>query len=188
MKIDYNAPVVLSFTLFCLLVQIINHTLLPSLTDTFFTVRGLFSFANPLDYLRVFTHSAGHSGFQHLLGNSFILLLLGPILEEKYGSEKLGFVMIITTVATALVNIILFDSGVRGASGIVFAFIVLASIVNVKKGTIPLTFILIFCIHVGGEIMNTLKADHISQSAHIIGGVVGAVLGFLMVKEKKGGV
>ncbi len=184
MKIDYNAPVVLTFTLICLAVLLIDSVVPIKFTDNFFTVYGTFNAASPLDYLRLVTHSMGHSGFQHFLNNSLLLLLLGPILEERYGSLKLLAVMFFTSIVTAVFNIIMSDTGVRGASGIVFAFIILASIVNVKKGTLPLTFILIFIIYIGGEITSLFKADNVSQSAHIVGGIVGAVFGFIVNNRK----
>jgi len=41
-----------------------------------------------------------------------------------------------------------------GASGVVFMFILLSSFVNFKKGRIPITFILVVIIYLGGEVMN----------------------------------
>ncbi len=183
MRLDYNSPVVLTFTLLCLAVQVIDSTVSTKVTDSFFTVYSTFDFKSVLDYVRLFTHSIGHSGFQHLLSNSFILLLLGPILEEKYGTKNMILVIASTAFVTAVINILFFTNGVRGASGVVFAFIVLASIVNLKKGTIPITFLLVFLIHVGGEVVNSFKDDSISQMAHIIGGLVGAVFGFLLTQS-----
>ncbi|MDY4507258.1 MAG: rhomboid family intramembrane serine protease [Candidatus Faecousia sp.] len=37
--------------------------------------------------MRCFTHVFGHVGFDHFLGNAMCLLLIGPMLEEKYGSK-----------------------------------------------------------------------------------------------------
>ena len=63
--------------------------------------------------------------------------------------------------------------------------ILLSSFVNVKKGEIPLTFILISLFYVGNELLNALRADQISQFAHIIGGLCGAGFGFLLGGKKE---
>jgi len=64
--------------------------------------------------------------------------------------------------------------------------ILLASLVNFRKGEVPLTFILIMVIYLGREVFNALaakvtpgSANNISQFAHIIGGLVGSFFGFL---------
>lgn len=185
MKIDYNSPVVLTFILGCFLIQGLTSTIIPNLNQNLFMVYGQFTFGNPLDYFRLFSHIMGHGDFNHLFGNSIYLLLLGPILEERYGSLNILFVMLVTAIFTAFLNIILFDTAVLGASGVVFAFIVLSSIVNVKEKHIPLSFILVFVVYVGGEILNIFSTDNISQTAHIVGGLTGAVMGFGITKKRR---
>ena len=50
------------------------------------------------------------------------LLLLGPMLEEKYSSQTLAAVIAITAFITSFVNYIFFPSvALCGASGVVFA-------------------------------------------------------------------
>ena len=74
--------------------------------------------------------------------------------------------------------------GLCGASGVVFAFILLSSFVSVREGEIPVTFILIAVIFIGQELYNGLFVkDNISQLGHIIGGVVGSVIGFALNKK-----
>ena len=178
MKIDYNAPVVLTFALAVIAVQLVSSLLLPALIPTFFAVRSTFSFTNPLDYLRLVSHVLGHGSFAHLTSNLLFILLLGPVLEEKYGSPAILLVILVTALSTGLINVLFFSTSLMGASGIVFAFIILVSIVNVRRGTIPLTFILVFILFIGGEILQGLTEDTISQMAHIVGGIIGAVYGF----------
>ena len=76
------------------------------------------------------------------MGNASYILLLGPMLEEKYGSVKILGIMAVTAFVTSLVNSLLFPNvALTGASGIVFAFILLTSFTGFKEGEIPLTFI-----------------------------------------------
>lgn len=179
-SITFNAPAVLTFVMICFVVTLVGIFTKQASTTLLFTVYRS-SLLDPLTYLRFFTHVFGHAGWSHFLGNSCYLLLLGPMLEEKHGSKLLVIVMVITALVTGLINFIFFPNiGLCGASGIVFAFIVLASFTGFKKGEIPLTFILVVVIYIGQQIVDGLfTKDNISQMAHIIGGAVGAVVGYI---------
>lgn len=178
MRISYNAPVVLTLTLGCVAIMLVDTlTGGKSFTHTFFTVYPVFNVDNPLDYLRLFTHALGHSGWGHLVSKFTFILLLGPILEEKYGSKALVTMMFTTALVTGILNVLFFSTGLLGASGLVFMFIILSSITNLQKGEIPLTFILISVLFLGQEVWNAFKDDNVSQFAHIIGGIFGAVFG-----------
>ncbi|MEO1653978.1 MAG: rhomboid family intramembrane serine protease, partial [Bacteroidota bacterium] len=75
----------------------------------------------------------------------------------------------------------LFNNALLGASGVVFMMILLVSFANARKGTIPLTFILIALLFLGKEIYSALFThDNISQFAHIIGGLCGGVFGYVI--------
>ena len=186
MRITYNSPVILTITFICVIVLGVDVFAGQTLTRTFFTVYPTFSFSNPIDYLRLFTHALGHANWLHLVSNFTFILLLGPILEEKYGSKTLLLMMFITALITGILNALFFSTALLGASGIVFMFIILSSITNFRKGEIPLTFVLISVLFLGKEVMNIFNADNISQFAHIIGGIFGGVFGLRMSKDNQG--
>ena len=142
-----------------------------------------------MTYVRFVTHIFGHSGWSHFIGNASYLLLLGPMLEEKHGSKELIEVISITAVITGIVDYIFFwNVGLCGASGVVFAFIILASFTGFKEGEIPLTFILVAAIFIGQQVYEGIAVhDDISNMAHIVGGIVGAVIGYLLNKKSKYG-
>jgi GlpG protein len=145
------------------------------------------SLASPLTYLRFFTHAAGHGNFAHFIGNMMYILLLGPLLEEKYGSTAVLQIIIITAFITGLINFIFFPNiSLLGASGVVFAFILLSSITSAKEREIPLTFILVAVIFIGQQIYEGLFVEsYISNLTHILGGIVGAILGFLHIMRRQ---
>ena len=175
--ISYNAPVVLTFALVSLIALILNMLTNGMTTRLFFSVyRSNFRLAY---VIRLVGHCLGHANWSHYAGNMTLFLLLGPILEDKYGSGKLLLMIVITAVISGLLNILLFPQiALLGASGIVFMFIVLTSASCMVDDRIPLTMILIIVIYLGAEVMNALtKQDSISQFTHIIGGVCGAVFG-----------
>jgi len=181
MRIKYNAPTVLTFTLLCALVMLLSQSLLPNLNLYWFMVpgRGYFNFASLRSWVTLFTHIMGHANWSHLISNFTLILLIGPMLEENYGSSEMLLMISITALATGILNIIFFKSALLGASGVAFMMILLSSFTNFSKGEIPLTFILVLVLYMGVQIFNLFKDDNISQFAHIIGGLCGSFFGFL---------
>jgi membrane associated rhomboid family serine protease len=176
-RIRYNAPVILTFALVSLVVLGLDALTGRAIGPRFFAAPPDLALANPLIYLRLVTHIAGHQGWAHLAGNFTIILLVGPILEERHGSRALLAMIVITAVVTGIVNALLSDSWVMGASGIAFMLIVLASRTGSGVG-IPLTFILVAVMFLGPELVGAFREDRISQLAHFVGGACGAVFGF----------
>lgn len=187
MRISYNSPVILNFSLAATTISVINFlTRKPGsygLLDPFTSLGGSFHFDYLPNYFGFFLYAFNHADFTHLIGNLTFILLLGPILEEKYGSRKLTEVILLTIVTTGLLNSLLFSTGIIGASGIVFTFIILVSITNRQSGKLPLTFIIIFTLYVGKEVYMGLFEDQISQFGHIMGGIVGSVYGLKISKR-----
>jgi GlpG protein len=178
-KIVLNAPVILAFAALCLIVTLLGIQSGGRILHNYFTTYRA-SLSSFWTYFRAFSHVLGHSGWAHFANNMCYILLLGPMLEEKYGGKRIVGVILITALATAVINFIFFPSvGILGASGVVFAFILLTSFTGFGSGEIPITFILVAAIYLGQEIINGLiGADNISQMAHIIGGAVGALAGW----------
>ena len=134
LKISFNSPVVLTFAILMFVATLLGMASNYSITRALFSTSrsGLL---NIMTYVRLFTHVIGHWSFQHFISNVSVLLLLGPMLEEKYGGGVLVEVILITAVITGVINNVLFPfSCLAGASGVVFAFIILASFTEFKKG------------------------------------------------------
>lgn len=183
-KITFNAPVVLTFVVICFIATMLGIITQGRSTQAVFMTYHS-SLKNPMTYIRFITHVFGHLGWGHFIGNASYLLLLGPMLEEKYGSDRIIIVIAITALATSLINYIFFENvALCGASGIVFAFIVLASFTGFKAGEIPLTFILVVIIFIGQQVYEGITIqDNISNMAHIVGGIVGACVGYGLNKD-----
>ena len=185
LRVSVNAPAVLGFAGICLLAQVLNLITGGASNRALFSVYRS-SFLDPLAYLRCVCHVFGHADFSHLMNNMLYVLILGPMLEEKYGTANMIIVMLATALVTGLLNLLLFP-GVRllGASGIVFAMLLLSSITVTEDGAIPLTFILVAALYIGQQVYEGLfLRDNVSQLTHIAGGVVGSVLGFVMNRNK----
>ena len=184
LRITMNAPVVLCFAFICAAVTVIGAITQEGSTRLLFSTYGS-SWSDPLTYVRLFTHVLGHASFAHMVENMAYILLLGPILEEKYGARNLILVILATALVTGLVHNLLFpNTALLGASGVVFAFILMTSFTEFRDGEIPLTFILVAVIYLGQQIWDGITVkDHVSNLTHIIGGLVGAGAGYLLNKK-----
>ena len=170
LKVSFNSPVVLWFSIICLGALIAGIITQGATTTKFFSVYRS-SLTSPLTWFRI-----------------TLLLVVGPMLEEKYGSSNVLFVILTTAIVTGVVNYIFFPRvQLLGASGVVFAFILLSSFTSIREGTIPVTFILVAIIYIGGQIYDGIFVrDNVSNLTHIIGGAVGSGLGYVLTKNKMG--
>ncbi|NLY43628.1 MAG: rhomboid family intramembrane serine protease [Clostridiaceae bacterium] len=178
-RIHYNSPVILTLTFLSFGVLVLSN-LTNKVSDYL-----LFSVyrSDPKDilfYFRLFGHVLGHVNWEHFINNYLLILVIGPVMEEKYGSKKMIQMILITALITGILNILVSNYALLGASGIVFMLILLSSFVNLQKGKIPLTTLLVAFIFFAREIENAVfSVDNISQLTHIAGGVCGGIFGFV---------
>jgi membrane associated rhomboid family serine protease len=95
-------------------------------------------------------------------------------------------VIAVTAAITGIINYLLFPNvALCGASGVVFAFIILSSVTSVRTGEIPLTFILVAIIFLGQQVIQGVFAtDNISNLSHFAGGVIGGAAGFGLGRDR----
>lgn len=183
-KLHYNSPVILTFFFLSLAALILGEV------SQGWTTRNLFSVyrspVTPLFFVRLFGHVLGHSGYAHFSGNMVLFLVMGPPMEEKYGSRSLLAGILLTALVSGLLQCLLFPgSALLGASGIVFMLILLSSLAGMKAGTIPLTLILVSVIYLGQEIFSALFVqDNVAHFMHLVGGLCGAGFGLFLVRKK----
>ena len=184
-RISVNAPTLLGYCFVCTVVHLLSCTLVPGLSrflsieDDYF---GLNS-TNPLTYLRLITHVLAHSSLDHLKGNLLYLLLVGPSVEHEFGSRNLLFVILIVAMFSAIAHIAVGSSNTHqlGASGVVFSFILLNSLVSATSNTIPLSFLITAVIWVGDELWKIIFSDdNVSHHAHLTGAIVGSCIGMYL--------
>lgn len=185
-QFDYNSVVIITYLLVCLIAWFVNIITRGKTNELFFENYRSSPF-NPLTYIRLFTHCIGHKDLDHLIRNFLYILLIGPMIEEKYGSKNLIIMFLITSLIIALFNIIFTNKTVLGASGNVYMLIVLSSFSNISDGRIPLTVVLICIFYVIGEMKNTIvdRKSKIYHDGHLIGALCGLLFGiyFLYFKQ-----
>ena len=186
LKISYNAPVSLTFALLALAALILGNVTNGWTTANLFSVYRC-SLADPLAWFRFFGHVLGHSGYAHYIGNIVLILVLGPNLEDRFGSWNVFWAILFTALVSGVIQFIFFPgTALLGASGIVFMMILLSSFGGVRNGVIPTTLILVAVFYLAGELWDAIFVDdNVSQLTHIVGGLCGTFLGFALSGKKR---
>lgn len=185
-KFDYNSPVILTYAIICVVLLIINNMTKGWFNSMFLISYGHPSLLNPLTYLRGLLHIFGHVNWNHLLNNMILMMLVGPAVEERYGSWNLCIMIFTDAVVTAVINGIFSSHGIIGASGVVFMLIILSAFTNMRKGKIPISLCIVSALYFGQEIYSAISTpnDGVSRLGHILGGVVGLVYGIIFYNMK----
>lgn len=176
MKITFDSKATLILASLSLIGLFFVNTSMES--GSIFILNGDFQESNPVWYISTLTYIFGHADFEHVIGNLSIILLLGPLVELKFGWQKFSLMVVSTAILTAILHTLLWDNGLIGASGIAFMLIVVTSLLNTRGKDIPITFILVVLLFLGQEIYSSFKNDQISHFAHLFGGAMGAFWGF----------
>ena len=186
-QFDYNSKVILTYLFICLGAWILNIITRGKSNKKLFQSYRSSPF-NPLTYIRMFTHCIGHKDLDHLISNFLYILLVGPMIEEKYGSINLIVMFAITSLVIAIFNIIFTDNTILGASGNVYMLILLSSFTNISEGKIPLTVILICIFYVLGEIKRSITEHNskVYHDGHLIGALCGILFGVFFLYFPQG--
>jgi len=180
-NLQYNSVLILTYFFISFFALIMNYMTKGKSNDLLFSSYRS-SLLNPFTYIRMVTHAIGHSNWKHFSSNFLYILLIGPMIEEKYGTINLLIMMVITAVVIGVINSLISNKRILGASGIVFMLIVLSSFVNIEMGKVPITLILIFIFYIVNEILDGLfKKDDVSHLCHLIGAVCGIFFGFYLM-------
>lgn len=180
---DYNSPVIITYLIISIVAWFLNIITKGKSNKVLFT-NYRSSPLNPLTYIRLFTHCIGHKDWDHLASNFLYILLIGPMIEEKYGSINLLIMLLLTSLFIALFNIIFNNYYITGASGNVYMLIVLSSFSNISEGKIPITLILIFLFYISTEIKKSILEGNkkVYHDGHLIGAICGVLFGFFFLK------
>jgi membrane associated rhomboid family serine protease len=183
-RVQYNSPMVLTYALLALAVLALNHWTQGLSNALVFSIYRS-PLTDPLLYVRLFGHVLGHANLAHYFDNMVLILLVGPMLEEKYGSKWLGIMMLVTALVTGLLFLAVSEHALLGGSGLVFMLILLSSFTNLQRGRVPLTLILAVIIFIGREAVTGATTEtNISHLTHIIGGICGAIFGYVFNKKE----
>jgi rhomboid protease GluP len=139
------------------------------------------------EFWRLFTPIFVHSGFAHLLFNSFSLVLFGPALERILGKAKFLLVYLLTGIAANVATLLLEPPTYThvGSSGAIFGlFGFYIAISMFRKDLLSKeNSQMIITIAVIGVIMTFMQAN-INITAHIFGLIAGFFTGRVLLFKR----
>ena len=109
LAVQYNSPVILTFFLLSLGALFLGQYTGGWTTTHLFSVYRS-SLKDPLFYIRLFGHVLGHGSWDHFLNNMLLLLVVGPPMEEKYGSLPLLKGILLTALISGILQCALFPA------------------------------------------------------------------------------
>ena len=207
LKISYDAPVTLSFVIICAILFILNNFVIKNgLLENFLaspTTQGgalPFMVKEPLSYLRLLLYifGAGNGGAgvlnagagiagvatgAVLLTNLILIMLLGPAMEERYGSVIIGIMIFVSGLFAGVLNACFCVTSLVGAVPVVCMMIFLNAFMSFSKKTFPLSFAAVIVLFVFLEIFNGAGAVKIVIC--IAGGLCGSLFAFLTSPKVK---
>lgn len=185
-SILYDAPVTVTFALIVIFIFLVDGAIFKDLLSTQYllsptAVNGAnpFNFKVPLSYVQVLFHVFASAEQSTLLSNVIIVLLLGPILEEKYGSVIIGMMMLLSALLSGVLNSSFCLYGASGADPIVFMFVLLNSYISISKKKIPLSAVIVLILFISSEFYAKNPNGFNGILVNIAGGLCGSLLAFL---------
>lgn len=115
--------------------------------ENYFHVRKIQSWENSIHLINFLTYALFDGGrLSNISYPMMMIVVLGPIIEERIGSIQLAFISILTILINGILYSILFTQKLYGPTCVAYMMILLAYFVNIKKGERPISFILILLV------------------------------------------
>lgn len=144
----------------------------------------------PLDFNRIYgilSYPFIHSDLNHLLNNTYPILILGGIISEVY--KKISVKVFCYSYIISGLLLWIFgprDVTIIGASGIIYAlgsFILFSGFIRKQPRLMILSFLVIFLNFFNLWGLIEIKQDKISQTAHLCGVIAGIIISVLLKNE-----
>lgn len=191
-KFTFDAPVTLAFSAISLVLFLINTFVCKGkLTEVFLaspTVSGgelPFVTSNFLSYLRLIFYVFSANTASALMTNLIFILLLGPSMEERYGSVVIGIMIIFSALFSGVLNACFCKTSLQGAIAVVFMMIFLNSFMSFSKKKIPVSFLAVFILFIVRECFGKSADEMVGILIGIAGGLCGSLFAFLTSPKAK---
>ena len=200
-KVAYDAPVTLTFVIVCAIIFLLNMLLakggktggLEKIFASPTNQTGVLPFipSVPLSYVRllfyIFGAAAGEASV--LFTNLILIMLLGPAMEERYGSAIIGIMIFVSALFSGVLNACFCSDCLIGAVPVVCMMIFLNAFMSFSKKKFPLSFAAVMVFFVLLQIFS--GAGVVQIIICIAGGLCGSLFAFLtspkVKAEKKAG-
>ncbi|MCR5284476.1 MAG: rhomboid family intramembrane serine protease [Treponema sp.] len=190
LKFSYDAPVTLTFVLISAILFILSTYVIKSgavsillASPTSQTGNLPFIVKQPLSYLRLLLYIFGSSDINVLLSNLIMIVMLGPAMEERYGSVIIGLMIFVSALFSGVLNACFSADSLLGALPVICMMVFLNAFMAFSKKTVPLTFIFVIVLIAFMQIFSGTGA--VKFFICIAGGLCGSLFAFLTSPKVK---
>ncbi len=190
LKFSYDAPVTLSFVIICALLFLLNTLVIKNgalgkILASPTTQAGALPFIlkQPVSYLRLLLYIFGSGEVNNFITYILIVLLLGPAMEERYGSVIIGIMIFVAALFSGVLNACFCVESLTGPVPVVCMMIFLTAFMSFSNKTVPITFLATIIFFVYFSITSGIGAVRLIIC--IAGGLCGSLFAFLTSPKVK---
>lgn len=198
LKFIFDSPVVLVFSVVSAVIFISDLILKLNLSEKIFECPGAksvpaFDFKSALSYVKLVIYPFGGENSTSFFLNIGFILLLGPVLEERYGSIMLALMIFITSLVGGVLTACVSTFGIYGCGGIVFMMIILSVLSVFIKKQLPVSWIFIFTLYLAFSLFSGKKIsgfmpfmqNNVPVFIQLASGICGSLFGFFVCPKKR---
>jgi membrane associated rhomboid family serine protease len=186
LKFHYDSPVMITFAIITLFVFILDTFALKGklkamwlVTPTAADGQFPFAFSDFPSILRLFIHVFGYSQNEILICNLIFILLLGPQMEERYGSVIIGIMIFVSSLFSGVLNACFCKNAVCGAEPIVFMLILLWTMMQLSRSKISASAIAVIALFITMLVFRKNPNGVVGLVVIAAGGLCGSLFAFL---------
>ena len=186
LKFVYDAPVMLSFVLAVLVIFMLDTFVFKGtlaekwlLSPTAAEGSLPFAFSDFTSILRLFLHVLGGRDIPFLICNLIFILLLGPQMEERYGSVIIGIMIFVAALFSGVLNACFCKVPVSGSEPVVFMLILLCAMMHLSRSKVSASALAVIILF---AVMLVLRKNPNGTAGVLItlaGGLCGSLFAFL---------
>ncbi|MBP5568442.1 MAG: rhomboid family intramembrane serine protease [Treponema sp.] len=185
LKFEYDAPVTLSFIVITVLIFVISliakdakiQSLLVAPTNA--AGKAPFSFSNIKSILGLFLYIFGGADPALLFTNLLFIALIGPSMEERYGSFIIGIMMFVSALFAGVLNACFCKYPMSGCSAVVFMLVLLNAMMYFSKNKITGTSVSMIILFILREVYIKNPNKAVGVIIILAGGLCGSLFAFL---------
>lgn len=188
-KFVYDSPVALSFAIITVLIFLLNSFVLKGRVNSFFyaptNASGEFPFvfSGVNSYLRLALYQFGYFDLSFLFADLIIILLLGQILEERYGSVIMALMMFFSSLFSGVLNACFCKERLCGAASIVIMMVFLNTLTSISKKKVSvlsiITIAFVICREFFARNGGFKDSGFMGVIITVAGGLCGSLFAFL---------
>ena len=186
LKFQYDSPVMLTFAFITLIIFVLDTFALKGklkevwlVTPTAAGGQFPFAFSDFRSIIRLFIHVFGYDQSSVLVCNLIFILLLGPQMEDRYGSVIIGIMIFVSALFSGVLNACFCTNAVSGAEPVVFMLILLWTMMQLSRSNISASAIAVIALFITMLVFQKNPNGVVGVVIVAAGGLCGSLFAFL---------